>query len=75
MFVKFMRDFNEKLKLGVKLTGAAARNSQLGKGQLQFQAGGNFRVWENMTFDFGILGGCYAASPRLGGQIGVSIDF
>jgi hypothetical protein len=28
-----------------------------------------------MTFNFGLLGGKYVASPRIGGQLGFSMDF
>lgn len=70
-----VRDFTEKLKLGVEITGAVTNNFQLSKGQLQFQFGGNYRIRKNATLDFGVITGRYAASPRLGGQIGVSIDF
>lgn len=28
-----------------------------------------------MTFDLGLLGGRYVASPRIGGQVGFSVDF
>ena len=32
-------------------------------------------LFEKTTFDFGILAGRFAASPRFGGQIGFSFDF
>ncbi len=70
-----VRQFTPKLDLGVELTGAVTRNLQLGKGQLQAMVGGNYALNKKMTFDFGIVGGKYAASPRLGVQLGVSIDF
>jgi hypothetical protein len=28
-----------------------------------------------MTFDFGVLGGKYVASPHIGVQVGFSVDF
>jgi hypothetical protein len=70
-----VKEFSPKLKLGVELTGAVENNFQLGKGQLQTLVGGNYQFRRNASFDFGIIGGKYAASPRAGIQLGVSIDF
>jgi hypothetical protein len=42
------------------------RYAHLGKAQLQTQFGGNYILRDGLTFDFGIIGGCYVASPRLG---------
>ena len=57
------------------MTGAFARNFDLGKGQLQTQFGGNYLLREGFTLDFGVFLGRYAASPRLGAQVGISADF
>jgi hypothetical protein len=70
-----VRRFTPKLTLGIELTGAMSKGAQLGKGQLQTMAGGNYQINQKLSFDFGILAGKYAASPRVGIQLGVSIDF
>jgi len=70
-----VRDFTDKLALGVEVTGAQTRNFDLGKGQLQAQIGGNYALRENLTLDFGFTAGRYSASPRLGAQLGISVDF
>jgi hypothetical protein len=70
----FIRQFGPKLQLGVELTGAVQNNFQLGKGQLQTLFGGNYQFKQNVSFDFGIVGGKHAASPRVGIQLGISID-
>ena len=70
-----VRQFSPKLQLGIELTGAISQDLNLGKGQLQTLAGGNYQVSQKLTFDFAILGGRYAASPRAGVQLGVSVDF
>jgi len=70
-----VRQFTPKLQLGVELTGAMTKEFQLGKGQLQTLVGGNYLVKDNLSFDFAILGGKYAASPRAGVQLGISVDF
>jgi outer membrane putative beta-barrel porin/alpha-amylase len=70
-----VRQFTSKLDLGVEVFGALSSRSELGRGQLQFQAGGNYAVRPNFTFDFGVTGGRFDASPRLGLQLGFSDDF
>ena len=70
-----VRSFSENLQLGVELTGAAPSNLRLSAGQLRFQAGGSYNLRKNLTLDFGVISGRFAASPRIGGQIGISVDF
>lgn len=70
-----VKQFSPKLQLGLELTGAVTRDFQLGKGQLQTLFGGNYQFKRNVSFDFGIVGGKYAASPRAGIQLGMSVDF
>jgi len=70
-----VKQFTPKLQLGMELTGALTRDFQLGKGQLQTLFGGNYQFKSNASFDFGIVGGKYAASPSFGVQLGVSVDF
>ena len=71
----FVRQMSPKLFLGAEVTGALARNDLLGKGQLQTTLGGNYQVTPKLTFDFGLVAGKYTASPRVGVQVGVSLDF
>jgi hypothetical protein len=70
-----VKQFTPKLQLGMELTGAMTSNLDLGKGQLQTMFGANYQLRNNVSFDFGILGGKYAASPRAGVQLGISVDF
>jgi hypothetical protein len=70
-----VRQFTERLDLGVEAVGAVTKNFQLSKGQLQFQVGGNYALRDGLTLDFGVIGGRFAASPRLGAQLGFSLDF
>ncbi len=69
-----VKQFTPKLDLGIELTGAVTKNFQLGKGQLQTQFGGNYLFKKNMSFDFGIVAG-KSNSPRVGVQLGLSVDF
>ncbi len=73
--VSYVRTINEKLQLGVELTGAVTASFELSKGQLQSQFGGNYQIGKNTTLDFGVIAGRFAASPRVGFQFGFSHDF
>ncbi len=70
-----VRRFSERLQLGAEISGAATRTLDLGSGGLQVQVGGNYALRNNLTFDFGIIGGRFPASPRAGVQLGFSFDF
>ena len=69
-----VKQFKPRLQLGMELAGAVTKDFQLGKGHLQTLLGGNYQFKKNISFDFGIVGGRYAASPRAGVQLGISID-
>jgi len=69
-----VKQFTPKLDLGIEVVGAIENGSGLNSGQFQTQVGGNYQVAKKMSLDFGVIAGKYN-SPRLGVQIGVSIDF
>jgi hypothetical protein len=69
------RDFSDRLKLGMEVFGAVTSNFELNRGQLTTQVGGDYALTPKLTLSFGILGGRYAASPRLGAQLGFAYDF
>ncbi len=70
-----IHDVSTRLTLGVETYGGFTNNGNLGRSQLQALIGGQFAIRNGMTLDFGLLGGKYIASPRIGGQIGFSLDF
>jgi Putative MetA-pathway of phenol degradation len=70
-----LHDFRPSLTLGAEVFAAYSENGNLGKSQVQAMAGGEYAIRKGWSFCFGILGGKYVASPRLGGQIGFTIDF
>jgi hypothetical protein len=70
-----VKQITPKLDLGAEVTGAVTSSLKLSRGQLQTMIGGNYALTRKMTFDFGVLGGKFAASPRLGVQLGLSLDF
>jgi hypothetical protein len=70
-----VKQFTPRLSLGVEMSGAVTGNFLLSEGQLQARFGGNYAVRKNMTLDFALIGGRFAASPRVGAQLGFSVDF
>lgn len=73
--LSLLHDVNPRLTLGGEIYGGIASNNGLGRSQLQALVGGQYAIRNGMTFDFGLLGGKYIASPRIGVQIGFSMDF
>jgi Putative MetA-pathway of phenol degradation len=73
--ISLQHDFTPRLTLGGELYGGIADNDGLAKSQLQGLAGGQYQVRNGLQFTFGLLGGRYIASPRIGGQIGFAVDF
>jgi hypothetical protein len=69
-----VRRFTPRLSLGAELRGARSRNKELGRGLLFGQVGGNLYFGDRVTLDFGVAGGRYPAAPRLGAQLGLSVD-
>src|SRR5262249_5452308 len=65
---------NEAVRLGVDVTAALTGNAALNRSQLQLMIGGNYALHDGLTRDLGVIVGRYAASPRVGVQIGFSWD-
>jgi hypothetical protein len=70
-----VRDFTPKLKLGVELFGGVTNNFNLSRGQLEGQVGGSYSVRDNFALTFGLIGGRFPASPRIGFHLGFAYDF
>jgi hypothetical protein len=70
-----VRNFTPRLRLGAELFGAVTKNFALSRGQLEGQIGGGYTLSQKLELTFGVLGGRYAASPRLGVQVGFAYDF
>jgi hypothetical protein len=70
-----VRDFTPKLKLGVELFGGVTNNFNLSRGQLEGQVGGSYSIRDDFAITFGLLGGRFPASPRVGIHVGFAYDF
>jgi hypothetical protein len=73
--IPLLHDFNSRLTLGGALYGGIANNDALRRGQLQGMFGGEYAFACGVAITFGLLAGKYAASPRVGAQVGFSVDF
>jgi hypothetical protein len=73
--LSLLHDFTPRLTLGAEVYGGFASNGTLGRSQLQGLVGGSYALRNGLALSFGILGGEYIASPRIGGQIGFAVDF
>ncbi len=73
--ISLLHDFTPALTLGAEVYAAYAENGSLGRSQFQTMVGGQYAVRKGLSLAFGLLGGRYVASPRLGGQIGFAVDF
>ncbi|MEO8656952.1 MAG: transporter [Bryobacteraceae bacterium] len=73
--VSVLHDYTAHLTLGAEFYGGITNNGDLGRSQLQLLIGGQYALRNGLGLAFGLLGGRYVASPRIGGQIGLSVDF
>ena len=73
--ISLIHDFTSRLSLGVEVYGGLSSDDTLGRSQLQFLGGGQYALRNGFALSFALLGGKYVASPRIGGQVGFSVDF
>jgi len=73
--LSLLHDLSPKLTLGGEVYGGLADTSGLGRDQLQGLVGGQYALTSRLSLAFGLLGGKYEASPQIGGQFGLAIDF
>jgi hypothetical protein len=69
-----LHDVSPRLTLGSEIYGGMTDNADLGRSQFQVMLGGQYGIRNGMTLDIGLIVGKYIASPRIGGQIGFSVD-
>jgi hypothetical protein len=64
-----------KWLVGADLAGAITNQFDLGKSQMQGLLGSKYQLTKSLGLDFAITSGRYEGSPRVGGAIGISVDF
>jgi hypothetical protein len=70
-----LHEVNGRLTLGGEIYGGVSDNSGLARSQLQTMLGGQYTIRRGMVLGFGVIGGKYVGSPRIGGQFGMALDF
>ena len=70
-----LHDVTPRLTLGGELYGGISDGAGRDKTQLQAMLGAQYAIRDGLTLCLGVLGGKYGATPQIGGQIGISIDF
>jgi hypothetical protein len=73
--VSLLHDVTPRLTLGGELYGGFSDGAGQDKTQLQAMFGAQYLIRDGLTLCLGLLGGKYGATPQIGGQIGLSIDF
>jgi hypothetical protein len=73
--LSLLHDFSPRWTFGGEVYGGLADDPGLAKSQLQGMVGGIYTIRDGLSLTFGVLGGKYAASPLIGGQVGFALDF
>jgi len=70
-----LHDVTPRLTVGGELYGGVSDGAGQDKTQLQALLGAQYAIRDGLTLCLGVLGGKYGATPRVGAQIGIAIDF
>ena len=73
--LSILHDFTDRLTLGTEVYGGYDPTGNFGRSQLQFMLGSQYQLRSGLSLDLGVLGGRFVGSPRIGTQVGVSVDF
>lgn len=73
--ISLLHDVNSRLTVGGEVYGGIADTDGLDRTQLQGLLGLQYVIRSNMTICLALVGGMYAASPKIGGQLGIALDF
>jgi len=73
--LSILHEIDERLTLGGEVYGGIADNDGLHRTQLQLLLGAQYNVSRTFMLSLGLIAGKFAASPKIGGQLGFAIDF
>lgn len=73
--LSLLHDVSSSLTMGVEVYGGISDGAGPDRSQLQWLLGAQYAIRNGMSLSIGVLGGRYGATPRIGGQIGISLDF
>jgi hypothetical protein len=73
--ISLLHDATPRLTWGGEVYGGFSDGAGSDKTQLQGMLGAQYAIRDGLSLCFGVLGGKYGATPQIGGQIGISVDF
>jgi hypothetical protein len=73
--LSLLHDISSRFTLGGELYGGVSDGAGQDKTQLQAMFGAQYTIRDGFTLCLGILGGKYGATPQIGGQLGIAVDF
>jgi hypothetical protein len=73
--LSLLHDVSSRLTLGAEIYGGISDGAGSNRSQLQLLLGGQYAIRNGLSVSLGVLGGRLGATPRIGGQIGISLDF
>ena len=73
--LSLLHDVNDRLIFGAEVYGGIATSNGLDRTQLQTMLGAQYAIRDGLAIYVGLVAGTFTASPRLGGQIGIAMDF
>jgi hypothetical protein len=73
--LSLLHDIDSRLTVGVEVYGGISDGAGSDRSQLQALLGVQYAIRPALSVSLGVLGGKYGATPRMGGQIGISLDF
>jgi len=73
--LSLLHDVSSRVTLGIEIYGGISDGAGSDRSQLQGLLGAQYAVKQGCSISLGVLGGKYGATPRIGGQIGISLDF
>jgi hypothetical protein len=73
--ISLLHDATSRLTWGGEVYGGVSDGAGSDKTELQAMLGAQYEIRQGLSLCVGVLGGKYGATPQIGGQIGLSIDF
>jgi hypothetical protein len=73
--VSLLHDLSSRFTVGAEVYGGISDGAGPDRSQLQALLGIQCALRRGLNVSMGVLGGRYGATPRMGGQIGVAMDF
>ena len=73
--LSILHDVTSRLTVGLEIYGGISDGAGADRSQLQVMFGSQYAIRQGLSVSMGVLGGRYGATPRIGGQLGISLDF